>query len=76
MSLTETERDLVTRLRRLSANRRRQLFEEAEAEAAADAARRSERLEHLHRAVSLWPRSEQETRQLIAEIDAAREIEE
>ena len=76
MSLTETERDLITRLRRVSALRRRQLLAEAESLDIADAAKREERLAHLQRAVALWPRSKQETQNLMDEIEAAREVEE
>lgn len=70
MYLTEAERDLVNRLRRLSPVRRRRLVEEA------DATRHTERLEHLRRTVALWPRSKRETEDLLAELDAARRVEE
>lgn len=76
MGLTETERDIIARLRRLSAARRRQLLAEAESLDAAEMAKREERLAHLRRASALWPRSKQETQRLIEEIHAAREIEE
>lgn len=75
-SLSTSDDDLILRLRRLGAVKRRKLLQQAEAQEAADAARGEERLRKFRAAAQLWPLSAEETQNLIDEIYAAREIEE
>ncbi len=73
-NLSTEDKDLLERLRKVSPLKRRKLLTEADSLDTHDAARRAERLRRLRRAVELWPLSNEETRALMAEIEAAREV--
>ena len=72
------ESEILTRLRALSAEQRRRLLEAAGGldSEGPTAKERAERRRHLRRAIELWPRSPEETKRLVEEIHALREIEE